>query len=142
MTNLVLNVTPTQLVSDQGLMIAFFDKKNEVTKEYDLWVHITIPNDPGTVAIRKAVERNIYIQGEKTPVHEKDLYRIAYKKYLDLKLNGKPDPDIELAKAKAEIAALKAAAVSVADLENKELKKKIHNFAKKEIKIVETETVE
>lgn len=142
MTNLVLNVTPTQLVSDQGLMIAFFDKKNEVTKEYDLWVHITIPNDPGTVAIRKAVERNIYIQGEKTPVHEKDLYRIAYKKYLDLKLNGKPDPDIELAKAKAEIAALKAAAVSVADLENKEPKKKIHNFAKKEIKIVETETVE
>lgn len=139
MTNLVLNVTPTQLVSDQGLMIAFFDKKNEVTKEYDLWVHITIPNDPGTIAIRKAVERNIYIQGEKTPVHEKDLYRIAYKKYLDLKVNGKPDPEIELAKARAEIEALKTAANSVADLENEEVKdkKKIHNFTKKEIKTVE-----
>ena len=51
MTNLVLNVSPNQLVSDQGLLIAFFDKKNEVTKNYDLWVHITIPNDPNTVCI-------------------------------------------------------------------------------------------
>ena len=72
MTNLVLNVSPNQLVSDQNLMIAFFDKKNEVTKEYDLWVHIAIPNDPGTIAIRKAVERVIYDQsGDKTFIHEK-----------------------------------------------------------------------
>lgn len=140
MTNLVLNVSPTQLVSDQGLMIAFFDKKNEVTKEHDLWVHINIPNDPHTVAIRKAVERNIYINGEKTPVHEKDLYRIAYKKYFDLKQNSAPDPERELIKAKEEIAALKAAASSAADLENEEVKeepkKKGRPFAAKPVESI------
>jgi len=90
MTNLVLNVEPNQLVADQGLMIAFFDKQNETTKNYDLWVHITIPNDPGTIIIRKATEKNIYVEGEKTLVHEKDLYKTAFNKYLNLKKNGKP----------------------------------------------------
>lgn len=121
MTNLVLNVSPNQLVSDQGLLMAFFDKKNEVTKKYDLWVHITIPNDPNTVCIRKAVERAIYDQvGEKTFIHEKDLYKNAYKKYLELQKDGKSDPEAELAKLRAEIEALKANATSIADLENEE----------------------
>ena len=71
-----------QVVSYQNLMIAFFDKKNEITKNYDLWVHIAIPSDPNTVCIRKAVKRPIYDQsGEKTFIHEKDLYKIAYKKF-------------------------------------------------------------
>lgn len=124
MTNLVLNVSPDQLILDQGLMIAFFDKKNEVNKGYDLWVHIAIPNDPNTISIRKAVKRSIYDQGgEKTLIHEKDLYKIAYKKYLELQQNGKLDPETELAKLKAEIEALKNNATSVANLENKEEKK-------------------
>jgi len=121
MTNLVLNVSPNQLVSDQNLLIAFFDKKNEVTKNYDLWVHITIPSDPNTVCIRKAIERAIYDQGgEKTFIHEKDLYKNAYKKYLALQKDGKPNPEAELAKLRAEIKSLKANTASVANLENEE----------------------
>ena len=121
MTNLVLNVSPNQLVSDQGLMIAFFDKKNEITKNYDLWIHIAIPNDPNTICIRKAIKRAIYDQGgEKTFIHEKDLYKIAYKKYLALQKDGKPDPEIELAKLRAEIKSLKTNTTSVANLENAE----------------------
>ena len=120
MTNLVLNVSPNQLVSDQGLMIAFFDKKNEATKEYDLWVHIAIPNDPGTILIRKAIEKNIYVEGEKTPIHEKELYKTAYKKYLALQKDGKSDPEAELVKLRAKIEALEANATSVANLENEE----------------------
>ena len=121
MTNLDLNVSPNQLVSDQNLMIAFFDKKNEITKNYDLWVHIAIPSDPNTVCIRKAVKRPIYDQsGEKTFIHEKDLYKIAYKKYLALQKDGKPDPEIELAKLRAEIKSLKTNTTSVANLENAE----------------------
>jgi hypothetical protein len=121
MTNLVLNVSPNQLVSDQNLMIAFFDKKNEITKQYDLWVHIAIPNDPGTIAIRKAVERVIYDQGgDKTFVHEKDLYKNAYKTYLFLKENGAPDLEAEIAKLRAENEKLKASVTSIADLENKD----------------------
>ena len=132
MTNLVLNVSPNQLVSDQGLLIAFFDKKNEVTKNYDLWVHITIPNDPNTVCIRKAVERAIYDQGgDKTFIHEKDLYKNAHKKYLELQKNGKPDPEIELVKLRAEIEALKA--TSVANLENEEEDKRTASELKIEL---------
>lgn len=121
MTNLVLNVSPNQLISDQNLMIAFFDKKNEITKNYDLWIHIAIPNDPNTIVIRKAIKRAIYDQGgEKTFIHEKDLYKIAYKKYLALQKDGKPDPEIELAKLRAEIKSLKTNTTSVANLENAE----------------------
>ena len=134
MTNLVLNVSPNQLVSDQGLLVAIFDKKNEVTKNYDLWVHITIPNDPNTVCIRKAVERPIYDQGgEKTFVHEKDLYKNAYKKYLVLQEEGKSDPEAEIAKLKAKIEALEANATSVADLENEEEDKRTASELKIEL---------
>ena len=134
MTNLVLNVSPNQLVSDQGLLMAFFDKKNEVTKNYDLWVHITIPNDPNTVCIRKAVERPVYDQGgEKTFVHEKDLYKNAYKKYLVLQEEGKSDPEAEIAKLKAKIEALEANATSVADLENEEEDKRTASELKIEL---------
>jgi hypothetical protein len=134
MTNLVLNVSPNQLVSDQNLLIAFFDKKNEVTKNYDLWVHITIPNDPNTVCIRKAVERAIYDQGgEKTFIHEKDLYKNAYKKYLALQKDGKPDPEAELAKLRAEIESLKANTTSVANLENEEEDKRTASELKIEL---------
>jgi hypothetical protein len=134
MTNLVLNVGPNQLVSDQGLKIAFFDKKNEITKNYDLWVHIAIPNDPNTISIRKAIERAIYDQGgEKTFIHEKDLYKIAYKKYLALQKDGKPDPETELVKLRAEIEALKANTTSVAILENEEEDKRTASELKIEL---------
>ena len=134
MTNLVLNVSPNQLISDQGLLMAFFDKKNEVTKKYDLWVHITIPNDPNTVCIRKAVERAIYDQvGEKTFIHEKDLYKNAYKKYLELQKDGKSDPEAEIAKLTAKIEVLEANATSVADLENEEEDKRTASELKIEL---------
>jgi len=136
MTNLVLNVEPNQLVADQGLMIAFFDKQNETTKNYDLWVHITIPNDPGTIIIRKATEKNIYIEGEKTLVHEKDLYKTAFNKYLNLKKNGKPDLQTELDKLRAENEALKASALSVANLENAEEDKRTASEIKAELDIL------
>lgn len=134
MTNLILNVSPNQLVFDQNLMIAFFDKKNELTKEYDLWVHITIPNDPGTIVIRKAIERVIYNQnGDKTFVHEKELYKNAYKKYLFLKENGAPDLEAEIAKLRAENEALKADKISIADLENTEEDKRTASELKIEL---------
>ena len=134
MTNLILNVSPNQLISDQNLMIAFFDKKNEVTKEYDLWVHIGIPNDPGTIVIRKAIERVIYDQsGDKTFVHEKDLYKNAYKKYLLLKKEGVPDFEAEIAKLRAENEALKADKISIADLENTEEDKRTASELKIEL---------
>jgi hypothetical protein len=136
MTNLVLNVEPNQLVADQGLMIAFFDKQNEITKNYDLWVHITIPNDPGTIIIRKATEKNIYVEGEKTLVHEKDLYKNAFNKYLNLKKNGKPDLQTELNKLRAENEALKASALSVANLENAEEDKRTVSEIKAELDIL------
>ena len=136
MTNLVLNVEPNQLVADQGLMIAFFDKLNETTKNYDLWVHITIPNDPGTIIIRKATEKNIYVEGEKTLVHEKDLYKSAFNKYLNLKKNGKPDLQTELDKLRAENEALKASALSVANLENAEEDKRTASEIKAELDIL------
>ena len=134
MTNLILNVSPNQLISDQNLMIAFFDKKNEVTKEYDLWVHIAIPNDPGTIVIRKAIERVIYDRsGDKTFVHEKDLYKKAYKKYLLLKKEGAPDFEAEIAKLRAENEALKADKISIADLENTEEDKRTASELKIEL---------
>jgi len=136
MTNLVLNVEPNQLVADQGLMIAFFDKLNETTKNYDIWVHITIPNDPGTIIIRKATEKNIYVEGEKTLVHEKDLYKSAFNKYLNLKKNGKPDLQTELDKLRAENEALKASALSVANLENAEEDKRTASEIKAELDIL------
>jgi hypothetical protein len=117
-------------------MIAFFDKQNETTKNYDLWVHITIPNDPGTIIIRKATEKNIYVEGEKTLVHEKDLYKTAFNKYLNLKKNGKPNLQTELDKLRAENEALKASALSVADLENAEEDKRTASEIKAELDIL------
>ena len=127
-------VVVTAGCSRRNLSLAFFDKKNEFTKNYDLWIHIAIPNDPNTICIRKAIKRAIYDQGgEKTFIHEKDLYKNAYKKYLGLQKDGKPDPEAELVKLRAKIEALEANATSVANLENEEEDKRTASELKIEL---------
>jgi len=134
MTNLVLDVKPSQLVlsKDGSLKVAFFDRLCKINVKRDdkgreisfeeivkLFIHIEIPADNTTVVERPAGERKILDGDDVRWVSETELFARAYDKYLALKNTVVYDPQAEIEELKKKLAAAEASkAKDVAALEN------------------------
>jgi hypothetical protein len=138
MTNLVLDVKPSQLVLSKNgaLKVAFFDRVCKVNVKRDnkdriissdevakLFIHIEIPHDPTTVVIRPVREDRVIDGDDVRWVSETELYTRAYDKYLALKNAVVYDPQAEIEELKKKLAAAEAAkseikAEDIAALEN------------------------
>lgn len=138
MTNLVLDVKPSQLVLSKNgaLKVAFFDRLCKVNVKRDnkdriissdevvkLFIHIEIPADSTTVVIRPVREDRVIDGDDVRWVSETELYTRAYDKYLALKNAVVYDPQAEIEELKKKLAAAEAAkseikAEDIAALEN------------------------
>lgn len=138
MTNLVLDIKPSQLVlsKDGSLKVAFFDRLCKVNVKRDdknriissdevakLFIHIEIPADPTTVVERPAGERKVLDGDDVRWVSETELFSRAYDKYLTLKNAVVYNPQAEIEELKKKLAAAEAAksevkAEDIAALEN------------------------
>ena len=138
MTNLVLDVKPSQLVLSKSgaLKVAFFDRLCKVNVKRDdkyriissdevdkLFIHIEIPHDPTTVVIRPVKEDRVIDGDDVRWVSETELYTRAYDKYLALKNAVVYNPQAEIEELKKKLAAAEAAksevkAEDIAALEN------------------------
>jgi hypothetical protein len=111
MTNLVLDIKPSQLVfsTTGALKVAFFDKICKINVKRDdkeritsfdevvkLFIHIEIPADPGTIVERPAGENKILIGDEVVWIPETELYVNAHNKYLALKNAVTYNPQTEI----------------------------------------------
>ena len=128
MTNLVLDIKPSQLVLSKtgALKVAFFDRICKINVKRDdkeriisfdekveLFIHIEIPADPGTIVERPAGENKIVIGDEVVFIPETELYVNAYNKYLALKNAVSYNPQIEIEELKKKLAAAEAAKIEV-----------------------------
>jgi len=134
MTNLVLDVRPSQLVLSKNgaLKVAFFDKMCKVNVKRDdkdriissdeiakLFIHIEIPADSTTVVVRPVKEVRITDGDDVRWLSETELYTRAYEKYLALKNAVIYNPQTEIEELKKKLAAAEASkAEDVAALEN------------------------
>jgi len=124
MTNLVLDVKPSQLVLSKNgaLKVAFFDRLCQINVKRDdkdriissdevakLFIHIEIPADPTTVVIRPVKEDRIVDGDDIRWVSETQLYTRAYDKYLALKNAVVYNPQAEIEELKKKLAAAEAA---------------------------------
>jgi hypothetical protein len=137
MTNLVLDVKPSQLVLSKNgaLKVAFFDKMCKVNVKRDdkdrilssdevakLFIHIEIPSDSTTVVIRPVKEVRITDGDDVRWLSETELYTRAYDKYLALKNAVVYNPEAENEELKKKLAEAEAKlavkAQDIAELEN------------------------
>ena len=134
MTNLILHVTPELQVSEGALKVAFFDKeivkikpnedpdapKEIVSKETKLCLRIENKEDGYSIIERPANKIRLTNQfGDRYYKEEKDIYKNAYAKYLEIKSKPVFNAESELEIARKRIAELEAKpSVFVADLEN------------------------
>jgi len=127
MTNLILHVTPELQVTEGALKVAFFDKeiikyihnedidapKEEISREMTLCIRIENKEDIYSVIERPAQRlrfkdqvRGVYYK------HEKDIYKNAHAKYIELKSKAPTlNAESELESAKKKIAELEAKAL-------------------------------
>ena len=130
MTNLVLDVKPSQLVLSKNgaLKVAFFDRLCQVNVKRDdkdriissdevakLFIHIEIPADSTTVVIRPVKEVKIVDGDDVCWVSETELYTRAYDKYLALKNAVVYNPQVEIEELKKKLAASEASKAGMGD---------------------------
>jgi hypothetical protein len=123
MTNLVLDVKPSQLVLSKNgsLKVAFFDRVCKVNVKRDdkdriissdevvkLFIHIEIPSDTTTIVERPVREDRIMDGDDVRWVSETELYTRAYEKYLSLKNAITFNPQAEIEELKKKLAAAEA----------------------------------
>jgi hypothetical protein len=131
MTNIVEPINQYRTEEKDKLIVQFFDKKRQTTNEdletidtldengnpiYDLYVEIYNKEDPYSV-VCKSVEKNDYVITLKTGTKKRfkynEVYKKAYKIYLDRKNEIEEENKIDLSKdikieeLKAELAKLK-----------------------------------
>jgi hypothetical protein len=131
MTNIVEPINQYRTEEKDKLIVQFFDKKRQTTNEdlvtidtldkdgkpiYDLYVEIYNKEDPYSV-VCKSVEKNDYViilkTGSKKRFKYDEVYKKAYKIYLDRKNKIEEENKIDLSKdikieeLKAELAKLK-----------------------------------
>jgi hypothetical protein len=131
MTNIVEPINQYRTEEKDKLIVQFFDKKRQTTNEdletidtldengnpiYDLYVEIYNKEDPYSV-VCKSVEKNDYViilkTGTKKRFKYDEVYKKAYKIYLDRKSEIEEENKIDLSKdikieeLKAELAKLK-----------------------------------
>ena len=131
MTNIVEPINQYRTEEKDKLIVQFFDKKRQTTNEdletidtldengnpiYDLYVEIYNKEDPYSV-VCKSVEKNDYVITLKTGTKKRfkynEVYKKAYKIYLDRKNKIEEENKIDLSKdikieeLKAELAKLK-----------------------------------
>jgi hypothetical protein len=131
MTNIVEPINQYRTEEKDKLIVQFFDKKRQTTNEdletidtldengnpiYDLYVEIYNKEDPYSV-VCKSVEKNDYVITLKTGTKKRfkynEVYKKAYKIYLDRKNEIEEEnkidlsKDIKIAELKAELAKLK-----------------------------------
>jgi hypothetical protein len=131
MTNIVEPINQYRTEEKDKLIVQFFDKKRQTTNEdlvtidtldengkpiYDLYVEIYNKEDPYSV-VCKSVEKNDYViilkTGTKKRFKYDEVYKKAYKIYLDRKNEIEEENKIDLSKdikieeLKAELAKLK-----------------------------------
>jgi len=131
MTNIVEPINQYRTEEKDKLIVQFFDKKRQTTNEdletidtldengkpiYDLYVEIYNKEDPYSV-VCKSVEKNDYViilkTGTKKRFKYDEVYKKAYKIYLDRKNKIEEENKIDLSKdikieeLKAELAKLK-----------------------------------
>lgn len=146
MTNLILHVTPELQVLEGALKVAFFDKeiikykynedvdapKEEVSRAMTLCIRIENKEDVYSIIERPA--KRLRLKDQVRGVYfkdEKEIYKNAYAKYLELKNKVVYDPSAELEVARKRIAELEAKAN--APVIEEEPKKKGRPFSKTEI---------
>jgi len=131
MTNIVEPINQYRTEEKDKLIVQFFDKKRQTTNEdletidtldengkpiYDLYIEIYNKEDPYSV-VCKSVEKNDYViilkTGTKKRFKYDEVYKKAYKIYLDRKNEIEEENKIDLSKdikieeLKAELAKLK-----------------------------------
>jgi len=150
MTNLLLHVTPELQVSEGALKVAFFDKevvkiepnedpeapKKIISKEIKLFIRIENKEDIYSIIERPATKLRLVNQfGDRYFKDEREIYKRAYAKYLEIKSKPVFDVESELDIARKRIAELEAKAAIQAETKE-EPKKKGRPF------VVKTESVE
>jgi hypothetical protein len=139
---LVLDVKPGQLVSYGKLLVGFHDKEKkykdpegkEIINE-ELYIYVQIADDKYTIVNRKAGFIKIKDDlGDLIARDEKELYKRAYEKYLDIKESREVDHESLLKEAQKRIAELESATSSKVDGNGvvPTLVKKNNRFVKKE----------